>query len=137
VSSTSSPLRVAFLEIGRGWIAPWLDRMTGTSRPGLQRVRAEDRPSELFKRKCWISFEPVESSIAVLANYIGRTDQMATDYPHSTASSRRAETARAARRCPRGKHQVLAGGASVLRPRLIRRRQAGTTKARQRPGEAR
>ena len=29
------------------------------------------RPSELFKRNCWISFEPVDGSLAVLADYIG------------------------------------------------------------------
>jgi predicted TIM-barrel fold metal-dependent hydrolase len=41
------------------------------------------RPSELFQRNCWISFEPVESSIAVLADYIGPHKIMwATDYPH-------------------------------------------------------
>ena len=41
------------------------------------------RPSELFQRNCWISFEPVENSIAVLASYIGPHKIMwATDYPH-------------------------------------------------------
>jgi len=29
------------------------------------------KPSEYFKRQCWISFEPVESSLSVLADYIG------------------------------------------------------------------
>ena len=34
-------------------------------------------------RNCCISFEPVENSIAVLANYIGPHKIMwATDYPH-------------------------------------------------------
>jgi predicted TIM-barrel fold metal-dependent hydrolase len=41
------------------------------------------QPGELFQRNCWISFEPVENSIAVLANYIGPHKIMwATDYPH-------------------------------------------------------
>jgi predicted TIM-barrel fold metal-dependent hydrolase len=41
------------------------------------------RPTELFQRNCWISFEPVESSIAVLADYLGPDKIMwATDYPH-------------------------------------------------------
>jgi len=41
------------------------------------------RPTELFRRNCWISFEPVESSIGVLADYIGPNKIMwATDYPH-------------------------------------------------------
>ncbi len=41
------------------------------------------RPSELFQRNCWISFEPVEGSLKVLADYIGPHKIMwATDYPH-------------------------------------------------------
>src|SRR3954452_20183385 len=42
------------------------------------------RPSELFQRNCWISFEPVEGSLKVLADYIGPNKIMwATDYPHA------------------------------------------------------
>ena len=57
-------LRVAFLESGGGWIAPWLDRMDrhfddqGFNNSGLKK-----RPSDLFRRNCWISFEPVEGSL--------------------------------------------------------------------------
>jgi predicted TIM-barrel fold metal-dependent hydrolase len=41
------------------------------------------RPSDLFRRNCWISFEPVEGSLKVLADYIGPNKIMwATDYPH-------------------------------------------------------
>ena len=41
------------------------------------------RPSELFQRNCWISFEPVEGSLNVLADYIGPNKILwATDYPH-------------------------------------------------------
>ena len=41
------------------------------------------RPSELFQRNCWISFEPVEGSIGALADYIGPHKILwATDYPH-------------------------------------------------------
>ena len=53
-----------FLESGGGWIAPWLDRMDrhfddqGFNDSGLSM-----RPSELFQRNCWISFEPVEGSL--------------------------------------------------------------------------
>src|SRR5258707_771332 len=65
-------LRVAFLESGGGWIAPWLDRMDRHfDDQGFNESAPKTRPSELFQRNCWISFEPVESSIAVLADYIG------------------------------------------------------------------
>ena len=41
------------------------------------------KPSELFQRNCWISFEPVEGSLKVLADYIGPHKILwATDYPH-------------------------------------------------------
>jgi len=65
-------LRIAFLESGGGWIAPWLDRMDRHfDDQGFNDTAPKIRPSELFQRNCWISFEPVENSIAVLADYIG------------------------------------------------------------------
>ena len=77
-------VRIGFLESGGGWIAPWLDRMDrhfddqGFNDSGLSM-----RPSELFRRNCWISFEPVEGSLSVLADYIGPHKILwATDYPH-------------------------------------------------------
>ena len=77
-------LRVGFLESGGGWIVPWLERMDrhyvdqGFNDSGLSM-----KPSEIFQRNCWISFEPVEGSIKVLADYIGAHKILwATDYPH-------------------------------------------------------
>lgn len=77
-------LRIAFLESGGGWIAPWLDRMDRHfDDKGFSETAPSMRPSELFERNCWISFEPVENSIGVLADYIGPHKVMwATDYPH-------------------------------------------------------
>ena len=41
------------------------------------------RSTKMFKRNCLISFEPVEYSIDVLADYIAPHKIMwATDYPH-------------------------------------------------------
>jgi predicted TIM-barrel fold metal-dependent hydrolase len=77
-------VRIGFLESGGGWIVPWLKRMNrhfddkGFNDSGLTM-----RPSELFERNCWISFEPVEGSLKVLADYIGPHKILwATDYPH-------------------------------------------------------
>ena len=77
-------LRVAFLESGGGWIAPWLDRMDRHfDDQGFNDSGLKTRPSELFRRNCWISFEPVEGSLNVLADYVGPNKIMwATDYPH-------------------------------------------------------
>jgi predicted TIM-barrel fold metal-dependent hydrolase len=78
-------VRIGFMESGGGWVAPWLDRMDRHfddqcfNDSGLK-----TRPSELFQRNCWISFEPVEGSLRVLADYIGPNKIMwATDYPHA------------------------------------------------------
>jgi uncharacterized protein len=77
-------LRVGFLESGGSWIAPWLDRMDrhfddrGFNDSGLK-----TGPSVLFRRNCRISFEPVDGSLKVLAEYIGPHKILwATDYPH-------------------------------------------------------
>ena len=41
------------------------------------------RPSEYFERQCWISFEPVETSLAYAAERLGPHKILwATDYPH-------------------------------------------------------
>ena len=70
-------LRIAFLESGGGWIAPWLDRMDRHfDDHGFNDTAPKMRPSELFQRNCWISFEPVENSIAVL----GRLYRPAQDH---------------------------------------------------------
>lgn len=116
VADRHPKLRVGFLESGGGWIAPWLDRMDRHfDDEGFNGTAPTMRPSELFERNCWISFEPVENSIAVLADYIGPHKIMwATDYPHQDGffpgapkmmrdrlGSLSSETA----------HQVMAGGA--------------------------
>ena len=107
--------RIAFLESGGGWIAPWLERMDrhfddeGFNDSGLSM-----RPSELFQRNCWISFEPVEGSLNVLADYIGPHKILwATDYPHPDGFFPGAPAMIADRPelSAKTKHQILAGGA--------------------------
>ena len=109
-------LRVGFLESGGGWIAPWLDRMDrhfddqGFNDSGLSM-----RPSEIFQRNCWISFEPVEGSIKVLADYIGPHKILwATDYPHPDGffpGAPKMIEERMQGLSPETKHQIMAGGA--------------------------
>ena len=76
------------------------------SRPG---------PANLFRRNCWISFEPVEGSLRVLAEYIGPHKILwATDYPHRDGFFPGAPQMikdRLAGASPEVQHQVLAGGA--------------------------
>ena len=73
------------------------------------------RPSGLFRRNCWISFEPVEGSFRVLADYIRPHKILwATDYPHRDGFFPGAPDMvrqRLEGTSPETKHQVLAGGA--------------------------
>jgi predicted TIM-barrel fold metal-dependent hydrolase len=73
------------------------------------------RPSELFRRNCWISFEPVEGSIAALADYIGPHKILwATDYPHRDGffpGAPQMMKERLKRLSPETQRQVMAGGA--------------------------
>ncbi|MGH8011354.1 MAG: amidohydrolase family protein [Candidatus Binataceae bacterium] len=77
-------LKVAFLEAGGGWMAGLLDRMDRHfDDKGMNDTGLSTRPSEIFRRQCFISFEPVEKSLTVLADYIGSENILwATDYPH-------------------------------------------------------
>ena len=109
-------IRIAFLESGGGWIAPWLDRMDRHfDDRGFNDTAPKMRPSELFQRNCWISFEPVENSIAVLADYIGPHKIMwATDYPHQDGffpGAPQMVRDRLGPLSPEARHQVLAGSA--------------------------
>jgi predicted TIM-barrel fold metal-dependent hydrolase len=109
-------LRVGFLESGGGWIAPWLDRMDRHfDDQGFNDSGLKHRPSEIFQRQCWISFEPVEGSLKVLADYIGPHKIMwATDYPHPDGFFPGAPQMildRLKGVSPETRHQVMAGGA--------------------------
>ena len=67
-------VRIAFLELGGGWIAGWLDRMDRHfDDKGFNDFGLKTRPSELFQRNCWIAFEPVEHCLKPLVDYVGRT----------------------------------------------------------------
>ncbi len=77
-------LRVIFLESGGGWLPHWLYRMDehyeklAFEVPWLKR-----KPSEYFKRSCFISFDPDEESLPMAAKLVSEDCVMwATDYPH-------------------------------------------------------
>src|SRR5438270_149045 len=109
-------IRIGFLESGGGWIAPWLDRMDRHfDDQGFNDSGLTIRPSELFQRNCWISFEPVEGSLRVLADYVGPHKIMwATDYPHPDVVFPGAHDMvrqQLEELSPQTQHQVMAGGA--------------------------
>ena len=56
-------LRIALPRIGRRLDRPWLDRMDRHfDDKGFNDSGLKTRPSELFQRNCWISFEPVRAA---------------------------------------------------------------------------
>jgi predicted TIM-barrel fold metal-dependent hydrolase len=82
-------LTVLFLEANGGWIVPWLERLDHHYEifrwdvPWLKM-----KPSEYFRRQCYISFDPDESTLAFTANHpLVGADRIiwASDYPHPDA----------------------------------------------------
>ena len=80
-------LTVAFLEGSGGWCAPMLERFDHHVKVFGSRYQSTP-PSEVFKRQCYISFDPDEEALAYTANsrYVG-ADRIiwASDYPHPDA----------------------------------------------------
>jgi predicted TIM-barrel fold metal-dependent hydrolase len=82
-------LRMVFLESNGGWIVPWLERLDHHFEEFAWEVPwLKQEPSAYFRRNCWISFDPDESTLAFTANspLVG-ADRIvwASDYPHPDA----------------------------------------------------
>lgn len=79
-------LRVAFLESGCGWLPYWLWRLDEEYENLHWEVKETVimKPSEYFRRQCFISIEPSEPYLAETIQYIG-TDNLlfGSDYPHA------------------------------------------------------
>jgi predicted TIM-barrel fold metal-dependent hydrolase len=78
-------LRVVILEIGAGWIGYWLDRMDAVyESPIGKTVPLQHKPSEYFRRQCWVSGDPDERSVAGVIPFVGEDRFFwASDFPHS------------------------------------------------------
>jgi predicted TIM-barrel fold metal-dependent hydrolase len=82
-------LKVIFLEANGGWIVPWLERLDHHLEIFPWDVpQMKMKPSEYFKRQCWISFDPDETTLRFTAEspLVG-ADRIiwASDYPHPDA----------------------------------------------------
>ena len=78
-------LKVIVLESGGGWIGYWLDRIDavyGHTAMG-RRVPLEDKPSDYFRERVWVSCDPDERSIVPLADRFGDRFMWASDFPHA------------------------------------------------------
>jgi predicted TIM-barrel fold metal-dependent hydrolase len=77
-------LRLGVLEAGCGWIGAFLDRMDAVFETiSAKGVRLAMRPSEYFRRQCFISGDPDETAAPLVIDHVGADCFLwATDYPH-------------------------------------------------------
>ena len=78
-------LRVGFLESGCGWLLYWLWRLDEEYECHYWEVKdtVKMKPSEYFRRQCYVTFEPSEPYIERITEYIGSDNLLfGSDYPH-------------------------------------------------------
>jgi predicted TIM-barrel fold metal-dependent hydrolase len=82
-------LRVVFLESGCGWLPHWLERMDEHVEAwGHALAKLPLRPSEYFRRQCFVSCDPQERTLPAVVDLVGDDCIVfATDYPHPDALS--------------------------------------------------
>lgn len=80
-----SQLKVGFLESGCGWLPYWLWRLDEEYENLYWEIKhnVKMKPSEYFRRQCFISIEPSEPYLAEIIQYIGSDNLIfGSDYPH-------------------------------------------------------
>jgi predicted TIM-barrel fold metal-dependent hydrolase len=79
-------LRVVVLESGASWIGYWLDRMDAvyaSPQGAVVRQALPEKPSFYFRRQCWISADPDETTLAAIVPLVGEDRFFwASDFPH-------------------------------------------------------
>ena len=78
-------LKVAFLESGCGWLPYWLWRLDEEYENLYWEVKdnVKMKPSEYFRRQCFVAIEPSETYIPQIIEYIGADNLIfGSDYPH-------------------------------------------------------
>jgi uncharacterized protein len=76
-------LRVAFLECGAGWVPYYLHRLDEHQEVfGFPRADLSLRPSEYFRRQCYVSVEEAEPGLAGVLESYPDSVVFASDYPH-------------------------------------------------------
>jgi predicted TIM-barrel fold metal-dependent hydrolase len=79
-------LRYVVLETGCGWLPGWLERADGKYELFSFMTEMKRKPSETFRRNCWISTEVDEAATPYVAGLIGANRMVwASDYPHLDA----------------------------------------------------
>jgi uncharacterized protein len=77
-------LRLGVLEAGSGWIGAFLDRMDAIHDTiSASGVALAMKPSDYFRRQCFISGDPDETAAPLTIEHVGADCFLwATDYPH-------------------------------------------------------
>ena len=79
-------LQIAFFEAGCSWLPYWLWRLDQIEYAHLAAEVADNvrmKPSDYFRRQCWISMEPDEPNLLEVINIIGEDKILfGTDFPH-------------------------------------------------------
>jgi predicted TIM-barrel fold metal-dependent hydrolase len=81
-------LHFAFLEAGGGWAPYWLWRLDEQVEGfGGYAGEMKLKPSDYFRRQCWVAFESDEDTLPALVPFIGE-DRIVwgSDYPHHDAT---------------------------------------------------
>jgi predicted TIM-barrel fold metal-dependent hydrolase len=90
-------LKVLLLETGGGWIAHFLERLDAKHKLLSWKTGLQHYPSEYFRRQCWISFDPDETTIPAMVKHCGADKFIwASDFPHFDASPAAVEETKAA-----------------------------------------
>jgi predicted TIM-barrel fold metal-dependent hydrolase len=79
-------LRVAFLEAGCGWVPYWLWRLDNAYQfmAGEVAENVRLKPSEYFRRQCFVAIEPEEPGLPEVVRLLGPDNLLfGTDYPHA------------------------------------------------------
>jgi predicted TIM-barrel fold metal-dependent hydrolase len=78
-------LKVGFLESGCGWLPYWLWRLDEEYKNLHWEVKdnVQMKPSEYFRRQCFIAIEPAEPYLTQIIQYIGSDNLIfGSDFPH-------------------------------------------------------
>jgi len=77
-------LRVLIVEAGIGWVPYWLDRLDHhVEKWGFTSAPLQEKPSEYFKRQCFVSADAEEFMLPQVVDLIGDENIcFSTDYPH-------------------------------------------------------
>lgn len=104
-------LRLFLLETGAGWIAHAMERWDSKYKKVGYKAGLKLLPSEYFRRQCWISFDPDETTVPFMAKMYGADRFVwASDFPHWDASLHAVqETKEAIASLPKDDQQKILG----------------------------